>query len=83
MAQLTRDRLAESEDAVNRLFYDTIFKILLESKDEVNRHKSFEIISNMVNILHRFAKKCMTQASREDLASSHWQAAAIIQLNTC
>lgn len=49
MAQLTRDRLAESEEAVNRLFYDTIFNILLMSKDEVNKHKSFEIISNMVN----------------------------------
>ena len=41
--------MAESEEAVNRLFYDTIFNILLSSKDEVNKHKSFEIISNMVN----------------------------------
>jgi len=49
MAQLTRDRLGESEDAVNKLFYETIFNILLNSKDEINKHKSFEIISNLVN----------------------------------
>ena len=52
MAQLTRDRIHESEEAVNALFYDRIFRILEEGKskdkDEGNRLKSFEVLSNMV-----------------------------------
>ena len=48
MAQLTRDKINESEKAVNVLFYDSIYDVLMDSKDEVNRHKAFEIMCNMV-----------------------------------
>lgn len=48
MATLTRDRISECEEVVNSLFYDRVFNILLSSKDDNNRHYSFEILSNMV-----------------------------------
>lgn len=49
MSQLTRDKLNEAEDAVNMLFYDKIFNVLMNSTDEINRNYSYEILSNIVN----------------------------------
>jgi hypothetical protein len=49
LAKLTRDRINECEDAVNSLFYDKIFNLLINTKDEWNRHISFSILSNMIS----------------------------------
>ena len=49
MAIFTRDNLEEANDAVNKLFYDTIFNILMTSKDEMNKHRAFEIMTNMLD----------------------------------
>lgn len=48
MAQLTRDKIHESEDAINALFYDSIFNELLNSKEELNRSRAFDVLCNMV-----------------------------------
>lgn len=48
IATLTRERINDCEEVCNSLFYDKIFSILLSSKDEVLRHFSFEILTNMV-----------------------------------
>ena len=49
MMILTRDKLPDAEDAVNKIFYDAMFGILMNSKDETNKHRSFETISNIVD----------------------------------
>lgn len=48
MAQLTRDKIHESEDAINALFYDSIFNELLNSREELNRSRAFDVLCNMV-----------------------------------
>ena len=48
MSQLTRDRLTDAEDAVNMLFYDKIFNVLMDSTDEINRNYSYDILANIV-----------------------------------
>jgi len=48
MSQLTRDRLNDAEDAVNVLFYDKIFNVLMDSTDEINRNYSYDILANIV-----------------------------------
>lgn len=52
MAFLARDKIDESEDTVNSLFYKNVSSILMKStrdKDEIRlKYKAFEIISNMV-----------------------------------
>lgn len=53
MAFLTRDKIDESEDTVNKLFYNRVSQILMkatkDNKDEIRlKFKAFEIISNMV-----------------------------------
>ena len=49
MMILTRDKLPDAEDAINKIFYDAMFNILLSSKDETNKHRAFETISNIVD----------------------------------
>jgi hypothetical protein len=49
MSILTRDDLDEADEAVNKLFYDTIFNLLISSKDEMNKHRAFEIMTNMLD----------------------------------
>ena len=49
MSILTRDDLPVAEEAVNKLFYDNIFSLMLSSKDEMNRHRAFEIMTNMLD----------------------------------
>ena len=49
MMILTRDKLPEAEDAINKIFYDAMFNILINSKDETNKHRSFETISYIVD----------------------------------
>jgi hypothetical protein len=49
MMIMTRDKLPDAEEAMNKIFYDSMFGILLSSKDESLKHKSFETISNMVD----------------------------------
>jgi hypothetical protein len=48
MSQLTRDKLNESEEAINALFYDSIFNVIINSKDPVNRSRAFDVLCNMV-----------------------------------
>ena len=49
MMILTRDKLGDAEDAMNKIFYDAMFGILMYSKDETNKHRAFETISNIVD----------------------------------
>lgn len=50
MATLTRDRVHESEEVINKLFYKQAFTVLMGPKgaEDINRHKAFEILCNMV-----------------------------------
>lgn len=54
MVVITRDKMAHCEDAVNQLFYDKIFNMLLMTTkldDEIGvqiRRESFDMMSNMV-----------------------------------
>ena len=52
MSLLTRDDLDRADEAVNKLFYDTIFNLLMNSKDEMNKHRAFEIMTNMLDSTH-------------------------------
>ena len=56
---LTRDRIDDSEKAVTTLFYEddrkdhtSIFELLMESKDEISRYRSLEILCNMTQSDH-------------------------------
>lgn len=46
---MTRDRLDECDHIVNDLFYDKIFNLLLETDDERNKIKSFDILCNLIH----------------------------------
>lgn len=46
---MTRDKLAESDMVINELFYEKIFGLLLETDDERNKLKSFEILCNLIH----------------------------------
>ena len=58
---MTRDKLyallilittvyrTESQDVINELFFDKIFDMLLETDDERNKLKSFEILCNLIH----------------------------------
>ena len=51
LATLTRDRIFECEDLLNKLFLKNIFPVIVGPKgttDEVNRHKAFDIMCNMI-----------------------------------
>lgn len=52
MAYLTRDKIDESEETVNSLFYKNVSTILMQSTKDADenrlRDKAFEILSNMV-----------------------------------
>jgi len=50
MATLTRDRVHESEEVINKLFYKQAFNVLMSAKglEDINRHKAFEILCNLV-----------------------------------
>ena len=39
----------ESETIVNQIFFDKIFNLLLETDDERNKLKSFEILCNLIH----------------------------------
>jgi len=45
---MTRDKIHESEDCINALFYDSIFNVIINSKDPVNRARAFDVLCNMV-----------------------------------
>lgn len=51
MATLTRDRVQESEEVINKLFYKQAFNVLMVPKgqEDINWHKAFEILCNMVS----------------------------------
>lgn len=56
IAMLTRDEMDLSEELVNQMFYDRIFKQIVpeESKelsklDEINRRNSFNILCNIMH----------------------------------
>ncbi|CDW78052.1 UNKNOWN [Stylonychia lemnae] len=60
ISQLTRDKLyghfiyltlfrQESDTIVNQIFFDKIFNLLLETDDERNKLKSFEILCNLIH----------------------------------
>jgi hypothetical protein len=49
LAQLTRDRLDQSKEMVNALFFDKIFRMLLTTTDERNKLKAFEILCNLIH----------------------------------
>jgi hypothetical protein len=46
---LTRDKLDETGPIVNDLFYDRIFDLLMDTDDERNKLKSFEIMCNLIH----------------------------------
>jgi hypothetical protein len=48
LAQMTRDRVEQSKDLVNYLFFDKIFNMLLKTTDEKNMLKAFEILCNLI-----------------------------------
>lgn len=48
VANLTRDKMSESEEVVKQLFYDKIFPLLIQSKDQDNRLMAFEVICNII-----------------------------------
>ena len=50
MSTLTRYRVHESEEVINKLFYKQAFNVLMGPKgqEDINRHKAFEILCNMV-----------------------------------
>lgn len=48
LAQMTRDRVEQSKDLVNHLFFDKIFNMLLKTTDEKNMLKAFEILCNLI-----------------------------------
>jgi len=45
---MTRDRIEQSKDLVNHLFFDKIFNMLLKTNDEKNMLKAFEILCNLI-----------------------------------
>jgi len=45
---MTRDKIHESEDCINALFYDSIFNVIINSNDPVNRARAFDVLCNMV-----------------------------------
>ena len=49
LAQMTRDKLDEATTIVNEIFFDKIFDLLLETEDERNKLKSFEILCNLIH----------------------------------
>ena len=50
MAQMTRDRIEKSTELIQKLFFDKIFKLMLNTKDENIRLKAFEIMCNMIHV---------------------------------
>lgn len=48
LAQMTRDRVEQSKDLINHLFFDKIFNLLLKTSDEKNMLKAFEILCNLI-----------------------------------
>ena len=57
---MTRDKMDQSKDLVNALFFDKIFNLLLRTQDEKNKIKSFEILCNLIHSsVHR--KKLASQ----------------------
>jgi hypothetical protein len=46
---MTRDRLDDSQYIINDIFYDKIFTLMIETDDERNKLKSFEILCNLVH----------------------------------
>jgi len=49
LAQLTRDRIDQSRELINALFFDKIFRLLLNTSDERNKLKAFEILCNLIH----------------------------------
>lgn len=49
LAQLTRDRIDQSKELINALFFDKIFRLLLNTNDERNKLKAFEILCNLIH----------------------------------
>ena len=62
LAGLTRDRIDECEEIINSLFYDKIFNMMLNTKDDYIRHTAFQILSNIVS----------STKQREKLANQHY-----------
>jgi hypothetical protein len=51
LARLTRDRLKDLDDVLNSVFYDKVFKVIIEEKKKENdfdMHNAFQIMSNMI-----------------------------------
>lgn len=46
---MTRDKLGDSRQVVNQLFFDKIFDMLLTTDDERNRIKALETLGNLVH----------------------------------
>lgn len=57
---MTRDRIEQSKDLVNNLFFDKIFNMLLKTSDEKNMMKAFEILCNLIQNT-AFRKKLAAQ----------------------
>ena len=49
LAVETRDRLSQSKHLIDALFFDKIFKILLNSSDEQNCLQAYDIICNLIS----------------------------------
>ena len=69
MSKLTRDRISDCEDLLDMLFYDKIFKLIvnesdpkeMQTIDEINRNNAFEILCNMID-----SEKQRHKLARED-----------------
>lgn len=62
LAVLSRDRIYDCEDLLNKAFFNAVFNVVIGPKntDEVNRHKAFEIMCNMIhseNLRHKLASE--------------------------
>ena len=47
ISHLSRDYIHDAEKVLIQLFYDRIFKILMENHDETNRFKALDILCNL------------------------------------
>lgn len=56
IARETRDSIQNSADIVNVLFYDRVFNVITTSREDMLRHKAFEIISSMISDEHQRLK---------------------------
>lgn len=64
LAVLSRDRISDCEELLNKIFMRSVFNVILGPKkgtdEEVNRHKAFEILCNMIhseNLRHKLAQE--------------------------